>query len=106
MAHTYPLKSLHALRLHRAPGGSSSNLASLGQAPSQPLSTSGSGGLGPTSSLGLARAGSGDASGAAPASLELQLAQHHSVPEHRGEYGFGSLQEAMFFTSLSMQLLR
>ncbi|WIA41754.1 hypothetical protein OEZ86_009092 [Tetradesmus obliquus] len=79
---SYPLKSLHDMRLS-SPGRASgrSEAALMGQ-------------------------GAGDAALRRQQVLELRCASHHAQPEHRAQYLLPDGHTAMFFASLAVQLLR
>lgn len=105
---SYPLKNLHDFGLQRAPGGALSTAG--GAAPPAAVSAGGGGASlarAPSGDLGGATGGDGGGGGVGSAAVvTLRLAQHHSVPEHAGRYVFASAQDAFFFLSLSVQLLR
>lgn len=101
---TYPLKCLHDMRLIRAGvgggggGGNSGSGARKQRDGRQPSPQ--------RQQQQLQRLGSEGDVGWQQPMVELRLAQHHSVPEHRGQYVMHDQEQAMFVMSLAVQLLR
>ncbi|KAI8476055.1 MAG: exocyst complex component Sec3-domain-containing protein [Monoraphidium minutum] len=90
---TYPLKCLYAMRV-QGPGAGKGTKG--GGPPSMRPSLRAS----DTDLPSLGAAGAAGGAGGAPL-LELSFGQHHGMPEHRGQYVVGDLEQAMFVMSLA-----
>lgn len=95
---TFPLKTLHDVRIYSFARSAAAAAAAAGRSPARSPAASGAG----SKSAGHVQQGDPQQQQV----LEVRCASHHNLPEHRGQYVMPDMEAACFLVSLALQLLR